>query len=642
MLQVLQRYNTSSNTSKGSGDDQRNSELRRQLQQHGIPAELFLSGGLEPITLHYSLHPWGSDVLPQEAHPAQPVGNPQDALTLVNDENCFTDGATRVASAVHLKFDFSNKHVPVQLRDPLTLLAVLHAAATNWPSLLQWQSLRRGAGSRQDASTEEPLQLQPPNISHSEFVNLKLNNKAMRHCSSLLLAGQHTATWAVMLALDCGYLFTPQTRMFLFEVSFFGTARSLTRMQEVLSEDAGGVGDTTSSSSSAANAQRRHTRLHRKKLRVWRDCPLSSAIAILSKHHASGDVLEMEFYGEPGSGLGPTLEFFTLTGASIREMKHQLWRRSGEESEADKHYSSPLGLYPRPLPPNSPEANRLAPYFRFIGQLLARGLIDKRQLNLRLSPPLLKLLRGDVMTIDDVAYINDGLYRVLRAILIAVRHGVNSLELGGKAPCTVEDLCLTFVCPGADDIELVKGGSDISVTFENAEQYVRAVVGFMLKTGVERFARELRLGFHACLPLYSLRAVQLDELGAYINGHEAPVTMQDLEAHVHVDHGFTASSPAVRFLFEVIASKPVDAQRRFFQFLTGSPHLPMGGLQMLRPRFTVVRKTSTDPKVPEQDQLPSSMTCQNYLKLPAYETKDLLCRKLELAVEEGCGAFLFT
>ena len=626
MLQVLQRYgpkSTAASTNRMGHDN----ELKRRLQQQGIPPELqaLMEGASsEPVALYYSTQPWGPDVLPEESHAPQPLGNPEDALSLVNDESCFTDGATRVASAVHAKFDFSAKHLVQQLRDPLTLLAVLHAAATNWPSLLQWLML-----SSRDASS-----VSPPSISHMEFINQKLNNKAMRHCSSLLLAGQHLSTWAVVLALDCGFIFAPQTRKFLFEVCFFGTARSLTRMQEFLSEEG------LSESSSSSNSQRRQNRLHRKKLRVWREAPLPCAIAALARYHASSDVLEFEFYGEPGSGLGPTLEFFSLSGECIRERKLRLWRRD-DEPETERLFTAANGLYPRPLPPSSPEADRIAPYFRFLGQIMARGFLDKRQLNLRLSVPLLKLLRGDVMTIDDLAFLNENLFRILKAIVAAVKKGVNLLEQLPK-PCAVEDLGLTFVAPGEDDVELIKNGAETYVTFENADQYVRCVVSFMLKNGVERFARELRQGFHNSVPLYSLRMLQLDELASYLNGHEDPISLQDLEAHVHVDHGFTSSSPQIRHLFDSIASMDLPRQRRFFQFLTGSPYLPVGGLASLRPKFTVVRKTSTDSKVVEQDQLPSAMTCQNYLKLPAYDTKELLQAKLELAIAEGCGAFLFT
>lgn len=43
------------------------------------------------------------------------------------------------------------------------------------------------------------------------------------------------------------------------------------------------------------------------------------------------------------------------------------------------------------------------------------------------------------------------------------------------------------------------------------------------------------------------------------------------------DHGYTADSRAIRFLFEVLSSYNREEQRMFVQFLTGSPRLPVGG-----------------------------------------------------------------
>jgi E3 ubiquitin-protein ligase TRIP12 len=57
----------------------------------------------------------------------------------------------------------------------------------------------------------------------------------------------------------------------------------------------------------------------------------------------------------------------------------------------------------------------------------------------------------------------------------------------------------------------------------------------------------------------------------------------------------------------------------------------------LTPPFTVVRKESADH--PADAVLPSVMTCQNYLKLPAYSSRQILESKLRLAFEEGQGSF---
>eukprot|EP00039_Didymoeca_costata_P031575 m.35451 g.35451 ORF g.35451 m.35451 type:complete len:70 (-) comp8883_c0_seq2:1451-1660(-) len=60
------------------------------------------------------------------------------------------------------------------------------------------------------------------------------------------------------------------------------------------------------------------------------------------------------------------------------------------------------------------------------------------------------------------------------------------------------------------------------------------------------------------------------------------------------------------------------------------------GLQALNPPLTVVRKGSSD------NELPSVMTCQNYLKLPEYSSAEVLKAQLTKAMTEGRGSFLLS
>jgi len=61
---------------------------------------------------------------------------------------------------------------------------------------------------------------------------------------------------------------------------------------------------------------------------------------------------------------------------------------------------------------------------------------------------------------------------------------------------------------------------------------------------------------------------------------------------------------------------PLD-KRKFLQFVTGAPRLPLGGLAHLNPKLTVVvRKTEDDYDA----SLPTVMTCVNYVKLPPYSS----------------------
>lgn len=41
----------------------------------------------------------------------------------------------------------------------------------------------------------------------------------------------------------------------------------------------------------------------------------------------------------------------------------------------------------------------------------------------------------------------------------------------------------------------------------------------------------------------------------------------------------------------------------------------------------------------QDNELPSVMTCANYIKLPQYSSKDVCMRQLRIAITEGQGSF---
>jgi E3 ubiquitin-protein ligase TRIP12 len=90
-------------------------------------------------------------------------------------------------------------------------------------------------------------------------------------------------------------------------------------------------------------------------------------------------------------------------------------------------------------------------------------------------------------------------------------------------------------------------------------------------------------------------------------------------------------------LAETVAEFTVEERARFLQFVTGAPHLPMGGLGSLRPALNVVRMES-ESETPEC-YLPSSLVCGNVLRLPPYGSKKLMKSKLLLAMAFGNDSF---
>ena len=82
--------------------------------------------------------------------------------------------------------------------------------------------------------------------------------------------------------------------------------------------------------------------------------------------------------------------------------------------------------------------------------------------------------------------------------------------------CPVEDLGLDFTLPGYPNIELMKGGKDLSVTLDNLAQYVKLVSHWLLIEGVSSQMEAVREGFETVFPLTSLQMFYPEELDQVI------------------------------------------------------------------------------------------------------------------------------
>ncbi|CAH8829785.1 unnamed protein product [Trichobilharzia szidati] len=232
----------------------------------------------------------------------------------------------------------------------------------------------------------------------------------------------------------------------------------------------------------------------------------------------------------------------------------------------------------------------------------------------------------------------------------------------------VDDLCLNFTLPGYE-VELVKNGAHINVTGANLSCYLRLVAHWLVIEGASRQMDAVLKGFDSVLPNIRSRLTTLfqpDEmenlfcgestprfgsfsvdqngdmkLGKFDKIHSAPDEegwdVQSLTQSCCCDHGYTPQSRAIRFLFEIMSEFNAEQRRLFVQFVTGSPRLPVGGFRALKPPLKIVMKRETGENA--DNHLPSVMTCQNYLKLPDYSSKELMLSKLLYAIREGQNAF---
>lgn len=211
----------------------------------------------------------------------------------------------------------------------------------------------------------------------------------------------------------------------------------------------------------------------------------------------------------------------------------------------------------------------------------------------------------------------------------------DSLKLSG---CSISDLQLDFTLPGYPSIEMRKGGKELTVDVGNLDNYINLVCHWNLVEGVTRQMEAFKEGFNSVFNTSHLLLFYPEELQKLFCGSSYKSwDYQMLMESCKTDHGFTHDSQAIRFLFEILSTYNAEEQRKFLQFLTGSPRLPIGGFKALIPAFTIVRKNTDDGESP--NCLPSVMTCVNYLKLPDYPTIEIMREKLNIAINEGQFSF---
>lgn len=495
----------------------------------------------------------------------------------------------------------------------------------------------------------DDLKVVVPSIPQAEFISSKLTDKLEQQLQDpLTLATGCMPSWCGQLMMACPFLFSFEARWKYFRFTTFVYKGQLNQQLA-----------NTSGSSSTPDRQSASVWSYRKKFKVTRSDIIGSAAKMMASHAQSRAVIEVEYEEEVGTGLGPTMEFFTLVSHEFQKLGMGMWR--GDKSYFNDSQTSqcsdtafvvaPFGLFPCPWAAAScasddRQFSDVIKKFFLLGQLVAKAIRDGRILDIPFCRAFYKVVLEQELGIYDIQTFDPDLGRTLLEFQ-ALSYRKRFLESASSEnfECAsdlcfrntaIEDLCLDFTLPGYADYVLSSGTNSKMVNIHNLEEYVSLVVDATIKDGISRQVQAFKSGFNEVFPLKSLQIFTEDELERVLCGEQGTWTFSELLDNVKFDHGYTASSlPVINFL-ETVQEFECSQRRAFLQFVTGAPRLPPGGLAALNPKLTIVRKVCGY----EVDMdLPSVMTCANYLKLPPYSSKERMRERLLYAITEGQGSF---
>ncbi|EAU33190.1 hypothetical protein ATEG_06646 [Aspergillus terreus NIH2624] len=437
------------------------------------------------------------------------------------------------------------------------------------------------------AENKELIGLKPETL--AQFINTKLTAKLNRQLEEpLIVASSCLPSWSEDLARLFPFLFPFETRHLFLQSTAFGYSRAMMRWHNSQHGD------------DNRNDHRRDDRpflgrLQRQKVRISRNRILESAMKVMELYGSSPSVLEVEYFEEVGTGLGPTLEFYSTVSKELSKKKLKMWREN-DCLNSEEYAFGKRGLFPAPMSDAqaaSESGKKQLHLFKVLGKFVARSMLDSRIIDISFNPAFFRIAHssssvapslGAVKAVDqDLANSLLLLKRFANAKTAIVRNrtlsdaqkkqALRDVEVDGVS---VEDLSLDFTLPGYPAIELVENGSNVPVTMDNVDLYLDRVVDMTLGSGVQRQMEAFRAGFSQVFPYSALRTFTPSELVMLFGRSEEDWSIETLMDSIKADHGFNMDSRSVRNLLQTMSELNTQQRRDFLQFVTGSPKLPIG------------------------------------------------------------------
>jgi E3 ubiquitin-protein ligase TRIP12 len=497
--------------------------------------------------------------------------------------------------------DLEEKGPSTELLTILTLLGALHGVFKTV-----------SASAAEDASLFENLP-EP-----HDFVSTPLASKFMRQLADpVAICSRSLAPWCRAAVLACPFLFPHEARRTMHSSCLLGMARALHFCY--------GRMETTGNDQMEVQI----AAIPRRKVRIDRANLIVDAARVMNSFATSQALVEIEYVDEVGTGSGPTLEFYAQIVDSLRARDPPLFRSS--------ELGAPLYFHPYPAAfYATPEGEALVGHAKLLGQVVGKCIMDGRVIDLDIS--LIALALTGHATERDFAVLDPAMHRSQEA-------------LRGLSDDEVSALQLPWTLPGYPAVELRPGGAELVVEAHELREYVTAVAKWSMVDGVQPMLLAFRKAVFSVLPEAVAQLWTPAELAALLGAHSGATadqywTVEHFTTHILAQHGYTQDSAPFIALLARMAAFSTDERRGFLQFVTGAPALPVGGFAGLKPPLTVVKrevaKDANDKPIPNDQVLPSVMTCANYLKLPEYSSAEVLQERLAFAVAEGKNAFLLS
>ena len=256
--------------------------------------------------------------------------------------------------------------------------------------------------------------------------------------------------------------------------------------------------------------------------------------------------------------------------------------------------------------------------FAFLGKLMGMVMRNGELLHLDLSPVVWKLLGGEpVAAPEDLEAVDVEIARSLRLLRAMGREEFDA--------AFADHLDFTCVATDGRTVELVPGGAQRTVGYDDRVEYARLVEQYRLRE-FDAQAAALRAGLATIVPARLLALFTWEEIEVMVCGLRQ-VDVGLLRQVTEYSSGVRPEDPHVQYLWQVLEEWTDEERSMFIRFCWGRSRLPLRAEDFPQ-RF----KIQCFGRAPADNYLPVAHTCFFSLELPAYSSLEVCRRKLTLAI----------
>ncbi|CAH8660627.1 unnamed protein product [Schistosoma rodhaini] len=260
--------------------------------------------------------------------------------------------------------------------------------------------------------------------------------------------------------------------------------------------------------------------------------------------------------------------------------------------------------------------------FLMVGILCGLAIYNSIIVDLSFPLAMFRKLLGETPGLDDLKELDPIVGRSLQELL-----DYDNADLA-------DVFCLNFTVTidyfGMNKIiPLMEDGENIIVTQENKSLYVEKYVQYVFQKSCETPYKAFEKGFLQVCGGYSLKLFQPSELQSLVVGSEV-VNWDELRQNTTYQGIYWDRHQVIIWFWDVLLYDfTIEEKKKFLRFLTGCDRVPIVGFSGVK--ITIQPNNSGD------DFLPVAHTCANLLDLPQYSCKEILAKKLSLAIQQTEG-----